>query len=366
MARKRDLDYLIIAAMLLTGLYMAATGLVMDWFGLHQLAYHNYVGYVWVALAVLHVILNWGRIMAYLRRRFQPKPARELQGAREEVGIPTLGRRQLLATLLGLAAGFVVGRIVPGQRAAKLTKESEMTNQDDLGAFYHQWSKPGYSLTRGILVDWGGQPDRYKNYPGAQRVDLPDPHGYRGLSLEDAIENRRSIREYAGEPLSLEELSRLMHAAQGITDQRRGFRAAPSAGALYPIETYIVVHDVVGLVPGLYHYAVPDHALERLRTDNLRGAIMVAGIGQEMLGRAQVCFVLSAIFQRLRWKYRERTYRYALLEAGHVGQNIYLAATSMGLGACAVGAFLDDELNDLLGLDGQEEAALYMISVGQI
>jgi SagB-type dehydrogenase family enzyme len=92
----------------------------------------------------------------------------------------------------------------------------------------------------------------------------------------------------------------------------------------------------------------------------------VAGIGQEMLGQAQVCFILSAIFQRLRWKYRERTYRYALLEAGHIGQNLYLAATSMGLGACAVGAFLDDELNKLVGLDGQQEAALYMISVGQI
>jgi SagB-type dehydrogenase family enzyme len=364
MVRKRDLDYLIIAAMLLTGLYMAATGLVMDWFGLHQLAYHNYVGYAWAALAALHVTLNWGRITAYLRRRFRPKPERD-PPAREEVKTPRLGRRQLLATLLGLVAGFVLGKVVPGQRAAQLTKETEMTYQDDIGAYYHQWSKPGYSLTRGVLSDWGGQPERHKSYPDAQRVDLPDPHGYRGMSLEEVIENRRSIREYAGEPLSLEEFSRLMHAAQGITDQRRGFRAAPSAGALYPIETYIVVHDVAGLEPGLYHYAVVDHTLERLRTDNLRGAIMVAGIGQEMLGQAQVCFVLSAMFQRLRWKYRERTYRYALLEAGHIGQNIYLAATSMGLGACAVGAFLDDELNDLLGLDGQEEAALYLISVGQ-
>jgi SagB-type dehydrogenase family enzyme len=85
-----------------------------------------------------------------------------------------------------------------------------------------------------------------------------------------------------------------------------------------------------------------------------------------MLGQAGVCFVLSAVFQRTRWKYRERTYRYVLLEAGHIGQNLYLAATSMGLGACAVGAFLDDELNDLLGVDGKEEAALYLISVGRV
>jgi SagB-type dehydrogenase family enzyme len=85
-----------------------------------------------------------------------------------------------------------------------------------------------------------------------------------------------------------------------------------------------------------------------------------------MLGQAQVCFVLSAIFQRTRWKYHERTYRYVLLEAGHIGQNLYLAATSMGLGACAVGAFLDDKLNDLLAVDGEEEAALYLISVGRV
>jgi SagB-type dehydrogenase family enzyme len=238
--------------------------------------------------------------------------------------------------------------------------------EGDLGAWYHQWSKTGYSLGRGIPLDWGGKPARYKEYPGAKRITLPDPQGYLGLSLEEAIEGRRSIRDYTTEPLSLTALSRLLHAAQGITDQRRIFRAAPSAGALYPIETYAVVHDVDGLDSGLYHYVVADHALEKLRIGNLRAEIVLAGIGQDMLGQAQVCFVLSALFQRLRWKYRERTYRYALLEAGHIGQNVYLAATSMGMGACAVGAFLDDELNKLVGLDGEQEAALYVISLGNL
>jgi SagB-type dehydrogenase family enzyme len=123
---------------------------------------------------------------------------------------------------------------------------------------------------------------------------------------------------------------------------------------------------VAGLETGLYHYAVLEHALERLRTDDLRTELVVAGVGQEMLGQAQVVFVLSAIFQRTRWRYRERAYRYILLEAGHIGQNLYLAATSMGLGACAVGAFLDDNLNNLLGLDGEEESALYLIPVGKV
>ena len=89
---------------------------------------------------------------------------------------------------------------------------------------------------------------------------------------------------------------------------------------------------------------------------------MEAGLYQGFLGQANVCFVLSALFQRTRWKYRERSYRYVLLEAGHIAQNLYLAAVSMGLGTCAVGAFRDDQLNDLLGLDGVDEAALYMLS----
>jgi SagB-type dehydrogenase family enzyme len=362
---RKDRDYVVIAAMLLSGLYMATTGLVMDFFGLHQLAFHSYVGYAWAALAGLHLALNWGRIMAYLRRRFAHPPGRESPAPRERA--PSLGRRGFLAAALAAVGGFTLGRLIPGGRVTELTDKVATTYlEGDVGQLYHQWSKPGYSLALGALLNWGGQPERYKTYPNADRIILPDPLGYRGLSLEETIETRRSIRDYAGGSLPLEELSRLLHAAQGITDQRRGFRAAPSAGALYPIEIYTVVHDVVGLEPGLCHYRVGDHVLEQLRVGNLRAEIMVAGIGQEMLGQAQVCFVLSAIFQRTRWKYRERTYRYVLLEAGHIGQNLYLAATSMGLGACAVGAFLDDEVNNLLGVDGKEEAALYLISMGRV
>jgi SagB-type dehydrogenase family enzyme len=359
MIRKRDLDYLVIAAMLLCGLYVATTGLVMDWFGLHRFAYHNYVGYMWAVLAATHLILNWNRVSAYLGRSFGRRPTLEI--AARSTRAPSPGRRGLLISLLGVVGGFILGRLAPNQRTT--TEPTRL--EDDVGAFYHQWSKPGYALTSDILYDWGGQPERYKTYPNARRINLPEPRGYDGLSLEEAIEIRRSIRDYGAEPLTLEELSRLLHAAQGITAPRRGFRASPSAGALYPIETYAVVNDVAGLETGLYHYAVLEHGLERLQVGDLRGPMTIAGIGQEMLGQAQVCFVLSAIFQRLRWKYRERTYRYALLEAGHIGQNFYLAATSLGLGACAVGAFLDDQLNDLLGLDGKEEAALYVVSVGQ-
>jgi SagB-type dehydrogenase family enzyme len=213
----------------------------------------------------------------------------------------------------------------------------------------------------GVPSNWGGQPERYKTYADAKRIALPDPRGYRGLSLEEAVEARRSRRDYTSEPLSLAELSRLLYAAQGITERQRSLRAAPSAGALYPIELYAVAHDVAGLEPGIYHYAVPTHELELLRPGDFRAAVTRAGLGQ-----AGVCFILSAVFQRTRWKYHERTYRYVLIEAGHIGQNLYLAATSMGLGVCAVGAFLDDGLNGLLELDGEEEAALYTLAVGKV
>jgi len=360
---RKDLGYVVIAAMLLSGLYVAITGLVTDLFGLHQFFFHRYAGYVCAALAVLHLALNWGRVVAYLRRRFGRSRGREPSAPARRERAPLLGRRDFLVSALAAAGGFILGRLIPGRWPAELPLPEGAA---DVGELYHQWSKPGYSQVLGALLDWGGQPERYKTYAGAEQIALPDPHGYQGLSLEETVEMRRSIRDYSAEPLSSEELSRLLHAAQGITEDRWGFRAAPSAGALYPIELYAVVQDIVGLEPGIYHYAVQEHGLERLQAGDFRAEMVRAGIGQAFLGQAGVCFVLSAIFQRVRWRYRERAYRYVLLEAGHVGQNLYLAATSMGLGACAVGAFLDDDLNDLLGLDGKEEAALYIIPVGKV
>jgi len=356
-------DYLVIAAMLLSGLYVTLSGLVADIFGFPQFALHSTAGYVCAGLTVLHLALNWGRVTAYLGRRLGRPERRSRPALSPTRRAPLLGRRGFLVSTLAAAGGFVLGWLIPDRRPAELPYETA-----DVGELYHQWSKPG-SLTRqalGTVLDWGGQPERYKTYADAERIVLPDPHDYRGLSFEEAVETRRSVRDYSAEPLSSEELSRLLHAAQGITERRWGFRAAPSAGALYPIELYAVVHNVVSLEPGVYHYAVQEHGLELLRQGDFRVAVMQAGLGQGFLGQANVCFVLSVIFQRTRWRYRERTYRYVLLEAGHVGQNIYLAATSLGLGACAVGAFLDDDLNDLLGLDGREEAVVYLLAVGKV
>ncbi len=365
--RRKDLDYAVIAATFLSGLYVTISGLVADLFGFPQFFLHRYAGYTCAGLIALHLVLNWGRITAYLKRRLrrpdrQVRPGQPALLARARASL--LGRRQLLVSGLAAAGGFVLGRLIPGRKPAELLPEGVI----DVGELYHQWSKPGSSQTLGTILNWGKRTERYKAYADAEKIVLPDPHVavYQGLNLEEAIEARRSVRDYSAAPLSAEGLSCLLHTAQGITGYQQGFRAAPSAGALYPIELYAVVHNVAGLEPGIYHYAVQEHGLELLQTGDFRVAVMQTGLWQDFLGDANVCFVLSAIFQRTRWKYRERTYRYVMLEAGHIGQNLYLAATSMGLGACAVGAFLDDDLNDLLGLDGKEEAALYIISVGGV
>jgi SagB-type dehydrogenase family enzyme len=252
---------------------------------------------------------------------------------------------------------------------------------------YHEWSKPKLLSLLAAVSDWGRQPPQYKEYPSAQRISLPPPGEFLGLSTEEAIQRRRSRRNYSAQAMTLEELSTLLYHTGGITGESWGhkLRSAPSAGALYPIEAYLLIHRVEGLEPGLYHYAVLEHALrveglepglyhyavlehalELLHAGDLRGEIVKHGLMQEFLGQANLVIVFTAIFQRLRWKYQERSYRYALIEAGHLGQNLYLAGTSMGLGACAVGAFLDEDLNALLGVDGQEEAAIYMLAAGKL
>jgi hypothetical protein len=144
----------------------------------------------------------------------------------------------------------------------------------DVGLFYHQWSKPGAAQALGAILNWGEQPERYKTYPHAEQIELPSPQGYQGLSLEEAIETRRSQRDYTDATISLVNLSRLLHLAQGITKPDNELRAVPSAGALYPLEVYAVVHRVEGLQVGIYHYAVQNHKLELLRTGDFRTAVV--------------------------------------------------------------------------------------------
>jgi len=225
---------------------------------------------------------------------------------------------------------------------------------------------------------WGGvlgdmfrskpkRPSDYKVYTGAKKIELPEPK-YRGIAVEEAIEGRRSVRNYSAKPISKAQLSQLLFAAQGISGKMygKGLRTAPSAGALYPFEVYVVVNNVQDLPRGIYHYSVLDHSLEEVKSGDFRKRITDAGLKQEMLGEAGVTFVLSGIFDRVCHKYGERGYRYVYMEAGHISQNIYLQSVSLGLGSVCAGAFLDEKVNQLIGVDGREEAAIYLHSVGSL
>jgi SagB-type dehydrogenase family enzyme len=199
-----------------------------------------------------------------------------------------------------------------------------------------------------------------------KRIHLTQELTHKGLTLEKAIANRRSQRDFTGETMSLAELSHLLYYSSGITDKRQGLRAAPSAGATYPIEVYAIVNNVEGLAKGTYHYLIESHELELLREGDFRNDMSRAALQERMFKQANVIVALSAVFQRTQRQYRERAQRYIGFEAGHIAQNTYLVATSLGLGACAIGAFYDGEFNRLLGLDGKNESVLYLLAVGKI
>jgi SagB-type dehydrogenase family enzyme len=202
---------------------------------------------------------------------------------------------------------------------------------------------------------------------GANSIPLPEPD-LSGMTVSQAIRDRRSVRHYAAVPLSVKKLSQLLFAAQGITARmgERSLRAAPSAGALYPIELYVVIHNVADLSPGLYHYRPSLHALEPILIEDLRAELVACCLGQEFVGQAGVALVMTALYDRTTRRYGERGRRYVHMEAGHISQNIYLQATSLGLGSVVVGAFRDDELNELLRLKGTQETALYVHPVGNV
>lgn len=210
-------------------------------------------------------------------------------------------------------------------------------------------------------------PEPYKTYPGVKRLKLSAPETSGGMPLWDALKKRRSVRSYRKRAISEEELSQILWATQGVTDSLVGYplRAAPSAGALYPIETYISARDVTGIPQGIYHLDVRKWELEEVREGDFSGELADAALGQEMVETACVVFVWTAIFTRSTIKYKERGYRYVFLDCGHIAQNLLLSVTALGLGACPIAALYDDEANKILGVDGTEESVIYMASVGK-
>jgi SagB-type dehydrogenase family enzyme len=241
--------------------------------------------------------------------------------------------------------------------------------KEGIGELYHQETKyRREAMPRGGL-NWAHQPSPYKEFPNRLKHFQIQPLDYQdGRPIWEVIAQRRSIREFSRQPITFSELSQLIWATQGITSRAWGFefRATPSAGALYPIETYIIVNRVEEISPGIYHYNVKETKLFPLKEGDFGSNLCHAGLDQEMLEEAACVFIWTAIVERSKWKYRERAYRYIYMDVGHIGQNLYLAATALNLGCCTVGAFFDEEVDRLIEVDGKEEISVYLGAVGRM
>lgn len=235
-----------------------------------------------------------------------------------------------------------------------------------VGDIFQRETKYYRDTLSGGTLNLKNRPELYKEYPDSNKTHLPPPKPRKSLSLDDSLRKRKSIRNFSQKPLGIEQLSYLLWASTGIQrkEDEFEFRTVPSAGALYPIETYLVINRADKLEKGVYHYAVKSHCLEELKLGDFGRAIALAALGQKMCLEAAVVFIWTAIFNRSKWKYRQRAYRYIYLDAGHIAQNVALASTSLGLGSCQIGALFDDEVNNIVGVDGIEESVIYMSVAG--
>lgn len=236
----------------------------------------------------------------------------------------------------------------------------------DAGDKFQQETKYFEGRLDGHKLDWDARPALYKEYADAPKIQLPSFEPSQPMTLDAALNKRKSIRDFKAKPISKGQLSYLLWASTGIQRIEHGceFRTAPSAGALYPIETYVIANDVRKLEPGVYHYSVKAHQLEELKRGDIRRAITATALGQRMCATAGAVFVWSAVFERSKWKYGQRAYRYVYLDAGHIAENLMLAAASLSLGCCEIGALFDDQVNAIVGIDGDEESTVLMAAVG--
>ena len=241
------------------------------------------------------------------------------------------------------------------------------SNSNNFGDQFQNKSKYVRDELPKHFLNWDTKPKIYKTYSNPKKIiHLPTPKFDENLPFWKVIINRQSLRKFSQEALDLEQVSLLLFGISGITRNypQFAFRTVPSAGGLFPIETYLVVNKIESVDPGIYHYNIKAHVLECIKIGDYSTEIMKACLDQKMAGTSSVTFVWTAIIERSKWKYLQRCYRYIYMDAGHVGQNFYLVAEALGLAACTIGAIYDDELNQLLEIDGIEETAIYVGVIG--
>ena len=222
-----------------------------------------------------------------------------------------------------------------------------------------------------ICVGMGGcimlQPTEEKltvNKIDDTRIRLPELKYDSGTSVEQAIHERRSVREYKGKKLKITDVSQILWAAQGISDSA-GYRTTPSAGALYPLELYAVIGNVEDVAQGVYKYRPREHELVKVRDGDIRNHLADAALRQDFIKEAALVLVFSAVYERTTQKYGDRGIRYVQIEIGHAAQNVYLQAVSLDLGTVAVGAFHDNKVSEILNMP-DKEIPLYIMPIGRM
>lgn len=241
----------------------------------------------------------------------------------------------------------------------------------EFGSVYHQSSKDNAKGHPPIPQDSREWPKEwtttyYKTYPRLPKVDLNDVS--LSFDLFSAIRQRKSQREFAGNPISKRELSLLLKYSCGITgpmdQEQMRRRAQPSGGARFPIEVYPFIFRGKDIEAGLYHYNIRDHRLDALLIDTFDAEAIQRYFVYPWVSDAACAFVLTAMFDRTKMKYGERGYRYVMLEAGHIGQNVYLISEALGIKCCAMGGTIDHSVEELLDIDGFTESVVYGLIVG--
>jgi len=194
----------------------------------------------------------------------------------------------------------------------------------------------------------------------AENIQLPDPPGA-DLSVHQAIAQRRSRREFGDKTITMDQLSELLWSAAGITHSNGRFRAAPSAGATYPFDTYVVIGDVEGIDSGIYKYIEESHQIEPVKLGEYISKVTDASLGQAVLRNSSLIICLFAIPERTTQRYGDRGYMYIHMEAGHIGQNIHLVCEALNLSTTMIGAFYDDKIADVFQVEGNPT---YLMPVG--
>lgn len=219
---------------------------------------------------------------------------------------------------------------------------------------------PATDSQPGTATEWAD----YSNANPGTMIPLPPPVTKGGMSLTEALSLRRSIRTYRNAPLTMAEISQLLWSAQGITNER-GFRTAPSAGATLPLEMFVLVNNVEGLKKGIYHYLPADNALAFIREDDPAADLARASLSQSMITDGGAVLIFAADFERTTARYGDRGIRYVYNEIGHASQNVHLQAAALDLGTVVIGAYRDEEVEEILKLDDSLRV-LYMMPVGRM